>query len=153
MIRFMRFAIEEAAKRDMWVVLYDEGMYPSGSSSGQVVAENPRFQCRGLVQVDLNEAKPGDEIQRIRIGEDGNPSLAEDQTLVAIVERKSDSHRIAIVDRPVDAIIRGLHFLEEDPPRRPDHKEVPEDTPPAGRSPQPRFGSLFHPVGIPTLLR
>lgn len=46
--RFVRFAVEEAARRDMWVVLYDEGMYPSGSSSGQVVAENPEFQCRGL---------------------------------------------------------------------------------------------------------
>ncbi|MHC4496451.1 MAG: hypothetical protein ACYSYM_11595 [Planctomycetota bacterium] len=43
MIRFMRIAIEQAAKRDMWVVLYDEGMYPSGSSSGQVVAERSAF--------------------------------------------------------------------------------------------------------------
>ncbi len=46
--RFVRFAVEEAARREMWVVLYDEGMYPSGSSSGQVVAENPEFRCRGL---------------------------------------------------------------------------------------------------------
>ena len=33
----MGFAIEQAHQRGMWVILYDEGMYPSGSSSGQVV--------------------------------------------------------------------------------------------------------------------
>jgi len=59
MIKFMRFAIEQAAKRDMWVVLYDEGMYPSGSSSGQVVAENAAFRTRGLFQIDLDAAEPG----------------------------------------------------------------------------------------------
>lgn len=48
MLDFIRFAVEEAERRGMWVVLYDEGMYPSGSSSGQVVAENPDFKCRGL---------------------------------------------------------------------------------------------------------
>jgi hypothetical protein len=59
MIELMRFTIEQAAKRDMWVILYDEGMYPSGSSSGQVVAENPAFHTRGLVSVDLDEAEAG----------------------------------------------------------------------------------------------
>ena len=29
-------------------------------------------------------------------------------------------------------MIRGLHFREENPPRRKDHKEVPENLPPAG---------------------
>lgn len=44
MIRYMRFAIEQAKGLNMWVVLYDEGMYPSGSASGQVVAEDPAFR-------------------------------------------------------------------------------------------------------------
>ena len=68
MIDFMRFTIEQAAKRDMWVILYDEGMYPSGSSSGQVVAENPAFHTRGLVCIDLDEVEPGTEVQGVRIG-------------------------------------------------------------------------------------
>ncbi|UCD57756.1 MAG: hypothetical protein JSV16_01205, partial [Candidatus Hydrogenedentota bacterium] len=59
MIEFMRFAIEEAARRDMWVMLYDEGMYPSGSSSGQVVETNPAFRTRGLFAIDLDETEPG----------------------------------------------------------------------------------------------
>ena len=45
MIHAMHVAIDEAARRKMYVVLYDEGMYPSGSSSGQVVARNPT-PCR-----------------------------------------------------------------------------------------------------------
>lgn len=135
MIGYMRFAIEEAAKRDMWVVLYDEGMYPSGSSSGQVVAENPAYRTRGLFAVDLDEAKPGTELSGIRIGEDGAPELAARQNLVAIVKRKKDGHKIAVVDRAIAdgySVIRGLHFVEDDPPRRADHKEVAEDAPPGG---------------------
>ena len=85
MIDYMRFAIEEAAKRDMWVVLYDEGMYPSGSSSGQVVAENAAYRTRGLFAIDLDEAKAGSEVRGIRIGADGQPEPAAGQNLVAIV--------------------------------------------------------------------
>ena len=135
MIDYMRFAIEEAEKRDMWVVLYDEGMYPSGSSSGQVVAENPAYRTRGLFAVDLDEAKPGAEVRGIRIGADGEPVLKPGQNLVGIVERKKGSHRIAVVDRAIRdgySVIRGLHFREADPPRRSDKREVPENLPPAG---------------------
>ncbi|MHC4703432.1 MAG: hypothetical protein ACYTFQ_22935, partial [Planctomycetota bacterium] len=120
MIRFMRVAIEQAAKRKMWVVLYDEGMYPSGSSSGQVVAENPAFRTRGLFAVDIDA--------------EGEPELTEGQNLVAIVKRKTNGHRIAVIDRamrPGRSVIRGLHFVEDDPPRRDNHKEVRENMPPA----------------------
>ena len=135
MIKFMRFAIEQAAKRNMWVVLYDEGMYPSGSSSGQVVAENSAFRTRGLFQIDLDTAEPGTSRNGIKIGQDGEPSLDEGQNLIAIVKRKQNGHRIAIVDRAIRegySVIRGLHFVEDDPPRRDDHREVPENAPPAG---------------------
>ncbi len=135
MIGYMRFAIEQAEKRNMWVVLYDEGMYPSGSSSGQVVAENPAYRTRGLFAVDLDDAKPRSEVRGIRIGQDGKPALERGQNLVAIVKRISNGRRIAIVDRAIRdgySVIRGLHFREEDPPRRPDQKEVSENLPPAG---------------------
>jgi hypothetical protein len=135
MIRFMRFAIEQAAEREMWVVLYDEGMYPSGSSSGQVAAENPAFRTRGLFQIDLDTAKPGTAQSGIIIGKDGEPSLADGQNLVAIVRRKTNGHRIAVIDRAIRdgySVIRGLHFVEDDPQRRPDHREVVENAPPGG---------------------
>lgn len=143
MLGFMRCAIEEAQKRRMWVVLYDEGMYPSGSSSGQVVAENPAYKCRGMVSVDLDDAKPGERVRGILIGDDGECVLSEGQNLVAVVKRKVNGHRIAVVDKQVDSVIRGLHFREADPERRKDHREVAEDSPPAGDILNPKAVACF----------
>ncbi|MBN1641747.1 MAG: hypothetical protein JXA09_10970 [Anaerolineae bacterium] len=108
MLHYVRFAVEEAACRGMTVILYDEGMYPSGSSSGQVVARNPAHHCRCFAKLDL---APGEQ-----------PVLAEGQTLVAVAPRL-DGRRIAVIDRPVDAYIRGIHYIGEGPQ---------EDEPPAG---------------------
>ncbi len=146
MIHFMRFAIERAKARGMWVVLYDEGMYPSGSSSGQVVAKNPAFRTRGLFAIDLDDAKPGGVIHDVRIGDDRSPQLQPGQNLVAVVRRRTNGHRLAIVDRaaaPGHSVIRGLHFTEPDPPRRPDHKEVPEELPPGGDILNPESVACF----------
>jgi hypothetical protein len=146
MIELMRFAIERAAERDMWVILYDEGMYPSGSSSGQVVAENPAFRTRGLVCIDLDEATPGTEVQGVRIDAEGKPDLAAAQTLVATTRRKSNGHRLAIVDRPARegrSVIRGLHFVDDDPPRRTDRREVPENQPPGADILNPESVACF----------
>ncbi|MBZ0296589.1 MAG: hypothetical protein K8L99_28770 [Anaerolineae bacterium] len=117
----MRFAIERAKARDMWVILYDEGMYPSGSSSGQVVAESPIYQCRGMVHINLDEVQPDSEQQGVYIDRNGDCLLAPDQTLVAEVTYQGE--RYAIIDRPIDAVIRGLHFLNED------SDAPPEDSP------------------------
>jgi len=146
MIKFMRIAIEEAAKRSMWVLLYDEGMYPSGSSSGQVVKENKAFRTRGLFAIDLDEVEPGTEKYNIRIGANGEPELIRGQNLVAIIKRKRNGHRIAVIDRAIRdgySIIRGLHFLEDDPARRANHKEVPENTPPAADILNPEAVACF----------
>lgn len=131
LLALMRFAIERAAERGMWVMLYDEGMYPSGSASGQVVAANPLFQCRGLVHLDLDA--PG--VKR--------PRTSPGQNLVAVVKRKRNGHRIAVIDRAIDSVIRGLHYLEDDPPRRPDHSSPPEDTPPAADLLNPEAVACF----------
>ena len=50
--RYLRTAIETAADLDMKIVLYDEGMYPSGSAGGQVVADHPDLASRGLALTD-----------------------------------------------------------------------------------------------------
>ncbi len=146
MIKFMRIAIEEAAKHGMWVMLYDEGMYPSGSSSGQVVKENAAFRTRGLFAIDLDETEPGTEKYDIHIGANGEPELARGQNLAAIIKRRRDGHRIAIVDRAIRdgySTIRGLHFLEDDPPRRANHKEVSENSPPAADILNPEAVACF----------
>ena len=51
----VKYIVETAANLNMKVVLYDEGMYPSGSAHGQVVAANPSFASKGI---RLLEKKP-----------------------------------------------------------------------------------------------
>lgn len=55
-MHFVRFAVEEAAKLGMRVILYDEAMYPSGSAHGMVVKENPAFASRCLRMEQSNES-------------------------------------------------------------------------------------------------
>jgi alpha-L-rhamnosidase len=103
LLHFMRVAIEEAARREMIVFLYDEGMYPSGSASGHVVAANPVFQCRGLTLADA--VPPGGQ-------------------LVAEVRRRNGD-LVRVVDAPsAHSHIRGLHYVDED-------RGDAEDCPPA----------------------
>lgn len=47
-MHFVRFAVDEAARLGMRVVLYDEAMYPSGSAHGMVAAEDPSWASRCL---------------------------------------------------------------------------------------------------------
>lgn len=101
-------ALAEAKRRGMHVWLYDEGMYPSGSASGQVVAENPAWAARCLVPIELERDTP--------------PELPDDHHLVALLPRAVGGF-VAIVDRPANSHIRGLHFLDEAGTR--------EDEPPA----------------------
>lgn len=98
LLAFYEVAIREAAKRGLRVVLYDEGMYPSGSSAGQVVAENPAYACRCFLQRPLDGDAP--------------PQLAAGENLVAIVARR-DGTRLAVVDQPSGSFIRGLHFKRD----------------------------------------
>lgn len=45
---FIKFIVQKAKEMDMEVILYDEGMYPSGSANGKVVEGNPEYAARGL---------------------------------------------------------------------------------------------------------
>jgi hypothetical protein len=135
LLDMMRFAIEQAQQRGMWVILYDEGMYPSGSSSGQVVAENPAYHVRGLVRIDLADAQPNTSINGVRVAPDGELDLTPEQQLVAVVDYRGQPY--ALVDRPVDSVIRGLHFVHEDA------DEPPEDSPPAADLLNPDAAACF----------
>jgi len=111
MIHAMNVAISEAARRKMYVVLYDEGMYPSGSSSGQVVARNPHHAARGLAKIDL---KKGEAVQ-----------LENGKNLITIIDRPG-GEEVAIVDQPSGGNIRGLHYIGEETGDR-----LREESPPA----------------------
>ena len=127
MIHAMHVAIEEAVRRKMYVVLYDEGMYPSGSSSGQVVARNPAHAARGLAKIDLAEGE--------------QPQLEADWKLVATLDRPG-GHRIAVVERPSEGVIRGLHYLGDE------QGAFREDSPTCRRYPQSGCRGQLHRVGL-----
>jgi len=103
LLHFYDVAIAEAARRGMRVILYDEGMYPSGSSSGQVVAENPAYACRGLARLPWTNGHA--------------PELPAGWNVVATFPAVNGG--LTIVDRPVPTGIRGLHYRDPDPPRHP----------------------------------
>ncbi|EIP98650.1 hypothetical protein OpiT1DRAFT_03111 [Opitutaceae bacterium TAV1] len=101
LFRFMRVALSEARRRGMWVLLYDEGMYPSGSASGLVVERNPELQVRGLV---CEEA-----------GGTPTPHHGRDACATPGVRvRRIDGREVVIHDRPVDAVVRGLHYVGDE---------------------------------------
>lgn len=110
----MRVALTEARRRGMFVLLYDEGMYPSGSSAGQVAARNPRFAARGLFMKELADCEEEAPL---------NPEPLWD--LIA-TRTRPNGKRIAIYERPSNGVIRGLHYLDEGSP------QMREQLPPAG---------------------
>ena len=79
----IEWAVREAERLGMQVILYDEGMYPSGSACGQVVAANPAFASRGIDWVPQPEEG--------------------DQVLAATPEG-------VLVSRFTRGTIRGIHF-------------------------------------------
>ena len=83
----IEWAVREAERLGMQVILYDEGMYPSGSACGQVVAANPAFASRGIDWVPQPEEG--------------------DQVLAATPQG-------VLVSRFTRGTIRGIHFGEDD---------------------------------------
>ena len=53
--RRSRFIVKCADALGMKIVLYDEGMYPSGSAHGMVVAQNPDYASKGIRLSDRPE--------------------------------------------------------------------------------------------------
>ena len=113
-------AVREAERIGMTVYLYDEGMYPSGSAAGRVVARDPDYANRGLELI----TPAADEAWSSRF------APADDARLVREY-RLDDGRRAAVVDRRTHAWIRGLHYRVEPDPDTP-HRDELEETHPAG---------------------
>ncbi len=54
--RAVRFIVATAAALGMKVVLYDEGMYPSGSAHGMVAEADPAYAAKGIILLEEREA-------------------------------------------------------------------------------------------------
>lgn len=55
----VKFVVRTAKRLDMKIVLYDEGMYPSGSAHGLVAAENADYASKGIT---LSDSAEGGEV-------------------------------------------------------------------------------------------
>jgi len=94
-LHFTKVCVDYAATKQMVVVLYDEGMYPSGSCAGQVVAANPLHAARCIERrAKGREVGPDEEL----IAEDAN---------WAYVHCRSMGH------------IRGVHYGQDDSDKDP----------------------------------
>ncbi len=87
----MRFIVKTADELGMKVVLYDEGMYPSGSAHGMVVAANPDYASKG-----------------IRLVEQGDELPPEGKVITRFADGK------LLVYCFTHGTIRGIHFGEDD---------------------------------------
>jgi hypothetical protein len=131
LMRFMHIAIEEAARREMKVILYDEGMYPSGSSSGQVAAADPTLACRCLAVLD--DKSPFSGLRRVQSSRSPAGAPGADTNIVARVPR-ANGQLLTIVDQKANAYIRGVHYVDE-------AKNI-EDEPVAGDILNPRTAAM-----------
>lgn len=85
--RIVKMIVKKAAELDMKIVLYDEGMYPSGSAHGMVVEGNPEFASRGITRTD----DPGTN---------------------SVLTRLADGK--FLITGYTNGTIRGIHFGEDD---------------------------------------
>ncbi|MDI9420008.1 MAG: glycosyl hydrolase [Bacillota bacterium] len=134
--RFMELvacAVEAAEKLGMQVILYDEGMYPSGSAHGKVVASNPRFASRGLQlreyavsgHLELKpELEPDDRLVSIQAAKKIDEKVLDPKSLLIltleedrIVFTAPDQEQwvlMLFVETYSRGTIRGIHFGEDD---------------------------------------
>lgn len=129
-------AVAEADRLGMKVILYDEGMYPSGSACGMVVKSNPDYASRGL-QLREFPCKGADGILRVPIslspGETlvsaqavrklSDQDIAAESVLVLGVEQDSvqfappdpgDWSVLLFIDTASKGTIRGVHSGQDD---------------------------------------
>ncbi len=92
----VRFIVKTADSLGMKVVLYDEGMYPSGSAHGMVVEADPEYASKGIILLEKEAAEE---------------KLAKEPSAQVIAELAGGRK---IVYGFTGGTIRGIHFGEDD---------------------------------------
>ena len=116
--RFMhaiRHAVKTAASLGMKVLLYDEGMYPSGSCHGRVVKENPAYAAMGLRALGEGEQPDGDEkiLYRFAVKTE-NGKLLSSRVLKRNEKPAGGETLLRLAYGPTHGTIRGIHEGEDD---------------------------------------
>jgi hypothetical protein len=118
----VRAAVAEAQVLGMRVILYDEGMYPSGSANGQVVRANPDHASRGLrlagpVRGGALPLEPGDELAALVAAGEG-PEGTFDLKSARLLDRPEDAAAgevlYGLILSFTRGTIRGIHPGEDD---------------------------------------
>ncbi len=119
----VRFLVEEAHRRNMKAVLYDEGMYPSGSAHGMVVAGNPEYAARALRLESADASRPalpalqaGERIEAAFYAEGEGPlSGCKVHELNLKTPLPAGRGRLLfLISTFSHGTIRGIHFGEDD---------------------------------------
>ena len=106
-LELTRIAVEEAARRQMYVYLYDEGMYPSGSAHGKVVEGHPELASQGLQMTSVPFTGPGRLTHNVQLGER--------ESLVALVLLKRDSGSAKYLPETARLLPAGREIREDLP--------------------------------------
>jgi len=86
-MELVELAVSEAHRLGMKVILYDEGMYPSGAANGLVVKENPEYASRGL---QMREYPCGREGVYVPVSLSAGERLVSAQAVRKLSEREID---------------------------------------------------------------
>lgn len=106
-MRMITVCVRRAKEHGMHVILYDEGMYPSGSCHGQVVAANPAYAARSLVCRKTDELRLAEH--EFIVGQFGVKPLADGA--YAYLPDRAD---YTLVCSFTGGTIRGIHDDEDD---------------------------------------
>lgn len=108
------FAVKTAKRLGMRVLLYDEGMYPSGSAHGLVVKENPDFAAKCIRLMGPEETET--PFLRLAVKMTGDGEYAPDSSRVlAENEKLADGETlIRLAAGFSHGTVRGVHAGEDD---------------------------------------
>jgi len=151
-MHFVRHAVDEAARRGMRVVLYDEAMYPSGAAHGMVAAENPEWASRCLWMEQHDTDVPASEDIVAACAAHVENGAAADITLLTPSEgmfrAPADGRRLLIFREGFSGgTIRGIHEDEDDgQPNAPESADLlnPEAVQAFIRITHERYDSVLH---------
>lgn len=140
-MHYVRHAVEEAARRGMRVVLYDEAMYPSGAAHGLVAAENPAWASRCLWMEQHDASVPATEDIVAACAAHVADGAASDVTLLSPAEgvfaAPTDGRTLLIFREGFSGgTIRGIHENEDD-----------------GQANAPKSADLLNPEAVQAFIR
>ncbi len=132
-MELVKCAVQEAAKLGMKVILYDEGMYPSGSAHGMVVKDDPQYasrglkmveyQCKGMMDIKLDIQDGEYLISILAVQKKGDKAVYKesirkleliDGSIVFEAPNSEDWAILVFVEVYSRGTIRGIHVGEDD---------------------------------------